>query len=46
MKILVIDIGGTHVKVLASGRTKVGGNSIRSENDAREDGHCGASRHD
>ena len=45
MRILVIDVGGTHVKVLANRSQEVVGNSVRSENDTGEDGRCGASRH-
>jgi hypothetical protein len=45
MRILVIDVGGTHVKLLATAHKKLLKNSVRSENDTGEDGHCGASCH-
>ena len=45
MRILVIDVGGTHVKVLATGHKKRVRIPSGPTHDAREDGCGGASRH-
>ena len=45
MKILVVDVGGTHVKVLATGRRQRVVIPVRTENDPGKDGRRGPGRH-
>jgi hypothetical protein len=45
MRVLVIDIGGTHVKVLATGHKQRVEFAIWAENDPHENGSRGAGRH-
>ena len=45
MRILVIALGGTHVKVLATGDKTLLEIPSGLKNDTSEDGRCGASRH-
>ncbi len=38
MNVLVIDVGGTHVKILATGQTEKREFELRTENDGSTDG--------